>query len=284
MSAQAPPLPGTAQRASAVAPGWRRSARAIVLRGLRDRRRSMLIWGISLGTYGGFMAAVYPSIQGSIDQMLKNYPSALKQAFDVTSMSTIEGYLQTEMFSLIVPLALGAFVIQTVTGPTVGAEARGHLDTVLSLPVARTVLMAGTCVVAAVSATAVMLLTGAMTLAVGFVAGTHMSPGLIAAGVIGVLPLALLGGGVAAAAAGALHSGRAAGGVALGALIAMYAIDLAGKLAHGLAAIRWFSAFRYYGSPMRDGIDPLAFVGLTAVAILLMVAGARLLERRDILH
>ncbi len=265
-------------------PNWTGTMRALVRRGLRDSRRSTVTWSLSLGAYGGFMAAVYPSIQHSLDQVLKSYPAALKQAFDVTSMSTVEGYIQTEMFSLIVPLALGYFVIHAITGPTVGAEARGELDTLLSLPVSRRALMAGTCVVAALTAAIVMVSTGVMTFVIGRIAGTQISAGLVAAGVCGVLPLALLAGGIAAVAAGAMHSGRGASGLAIGLLVAMYAIDLVGKLAHSLAAIRWASAFQYYGSPMRDGIDPLSFIGMTAVAIALMVAAALLLERRDILH
>ncbi|HET9094559.1 MAG TPA: ABC transporter permease subunit [Solirubrobacteraceae bacterium] len=266
------------------APSWAGSMRALVRRGLRDSRRSTLTWGLTLGAYGGFMAAVYPSIQPSLDQLLKHYPAALKQAFDVTSMRTVEGYIQAEMFSLIVPLALGYFVIHAITGPTVGAEERGELDTVLSLPLSRRVLMASTCVVAALTATTVMVTTGVMTFAVGRLAGTHISAGLVAAGVGGVLPLALLGGGIAAVAAGAMHRGRGASGLALGLLVAMYLIDLVGKLAHHLEVIRWASAFRYYGSPMRDGIDPLSLIGLSAVAAALMIAGALLLERRDVLR
>jgi ABC-2 type transport system permease protein len=284
MSAGAPPRPRAADLASRSSPAWPKSLRAVVRRGLLDRRRSMLIWGVSLGTYGGFMAAVYPSIQSSIDQIVKNYPAALKQAFDVTSMNTVEGYIQAEMFSLIVPLAIGYFTIRAITGPTVAAEERGQLDTILSLPISRSVLMAGSYLVAAVTAAAVMVLTGLMTFVVGRVAGTHISLGLVTAGVLGAWPLGLFAGGIAALASGALHSGHAATGIALGALIAMYAIDLAGKLAHGLEPIRWASAFKYYGAPMRDGIDPASFIGLMAVGALLTVAGALLLERRDVLH
>lgn len=284
MSAGTPLLPPAAAVATRTAPAWPHTLGAVIRRGLRDRGRSVLIWGGSLGAYGGFMAGVYPSIQRSIDQIVHNYPSALKEAFDVASMNTVEGYIQAEMFSLIVPLAIGYFAIRAVTGPTVGAEERGHLDTILSLPISRSVLMAGSWAIAAVTAAAVMVITGAMTFVVGRVAGTHISLGLVAAGSLGVWPLALFAAGVASVASGALHNGRAGSGIALGVLLAMYAIDLVGKLAHSLEPIRWASAFRYYGAPMRDGIDPASFIGLTAVGLLLMVAGTLLFERRDILH
>ena len=97
------------------------------------------------------MAAIYPSIRSSIDQIAKNYPSGLKEAFGVQAMNTVEGYIHAEMFSLIVPLAMGYFAIRAVAGPTVGAEERGYLDTILALPVSRTVLIAGNYLVAAVA-------------------------------------------------------------------------------------------------------------------------------------
>jgi ABC-2 type transport system permease protein len=266
------------------APPWPEGMRALLRRGLRDRSRGVLVWGLSIGLYGAFMAAIYPSMQSSIDNMLKSYPTGLKEAFGAQSMNTIEGYLHAEMFSLIVPVALGYFAIRAVAGPTVGSEERGYLDTILALPLSRTALVVGSYLVAAIASLAIMVMTGALTFLGGTLAGTHISLGLVSAGVLGVWPLALFYGGVSALASGALHSPRAVTGIALGTLIAMYAIDLAGRLAHALEPIRWASAFRYYGAPMRDGIDPVSFIGLAGVGVLLLIAGAILLERRDILH
>ena len=199
-------------------------------------------------------------------------------------MNTVEGYIHAEMFSLIVPLALGYFAIRAIAGATVGAEERGHLDTILALPISRTVLLTGSYLVTAVVSAVIMAVTGVTTFAAGRIAGTHISLGLVAAGVMGVWPLALFFGGVSALAPGALHSSRAVNGIALGTLVAMYAIDVAGRLAHSLDPIRWVSAFLYYGAPMRDGIDPASFIGLAGGGVLLLIAGALLLERRDVLH
>lgn len=266
------------------APAWPDILRAVVRRGLRDRLREVVIWGLSIGVYGAFMAAIYPSMQSSIETMLKSYPTALKEAFGAQSMNTVEGYLHAEMFSLIVPLALGYFAIRAIAGPTVGAEERGYLDTILALPISRTVLIAGAYLVAALSSLAILVMTGLLTFLGGTLAGTHISLGSVTAGVLGVWPLALFFGGISAVASGALHSPRAVNGIALGALIAMYAIDLAGRLAHSLEPIRWASAFRYYSAPMVDGIDPASFIGLASVGVLLLIAGELLLERRDVLH
>jgi hypothetical protein len=129
-----------------------------------------------------------------------------------------------------------------------------------------------------------MALTGLLTFLGGTIAGTNISAGLVAAGVMGVWPLALFFGGAAALASGVLHSSRTVNGVAIGALVGMYALDLAGRLAHSLEPIRWASAFRYYGAPLRDGIDPASFIGLTCVGVLMLMSGALLFDRRDVLH
>ena len=61
-------------------------------------------------------------------------------------------------------------------------------------------------------------------------------------------------------------------------------LDLAGRLSSSLEPLRWFSAFRYYGAPLRDGIDVSNFVVLTAAGIVLIAAGAVLFDRRDLGH
>ena len=284
MSVDLQPAPAVAAPQIRSAPDWTASLSAVTRRGLIDRRRAILTWGLSLGALGAFMAAIFPSIRGSIDQIAKDYPAGLKEAFGVQAMNTVEGYIHAEMFSLIVPLAMGYFAVRAVASATVGAEEQGHLDTILALPISRTVWMIGAYLVAAVVCAAIMAVTGAMTFIAGRVAGTDISLRLVTSGVMGVWSLAMLFGGVGALASGALHSMRTANGIALGALVGMYAIDVAGRLANGLEPIRWISAFRYYGAPLRDGIDPASFIGLVGAGVVLAMAGALLFERRDLRH
>jgi len=81
--------------------------------------------------------------------------------------NTVE-YILAEI-SLIVPLAIGYYAIRAVAAPLVGAEERGELDTILALPLSRRVLVAGSCVVAAITSAAILALIGVMT----FLAGTQ---------------------------------------------------------------------------------------------------------------
>jgi ABC-2 type transport system permease protein len=70
--------------------------------------------------------------------------------------------------------------------------------------------------------------------------------------------------------------------VSVGVLAAMYIVDLMGKLADPIEPLRSASAFKYYGSAVRDGIDPLAFAGLALAGAALATAGALLFDRRDV--
>jgi len=256
----------------------------VVRRAFDDQRRSILTWGLTLGAFGAFMAAIYPSVQDTITQVAKNYPSALAKAFDVNSMNTVEGYVNAEMFSIIVPMAIGLFAARSILHPLVMAEEQGQLDTILSLPLSRRVLVAGAFLVTALLSAAILGLGGVMIVVAGRLAGTGIDIGLVAAGVFGLWPLAIFFAGVSALAGGVLHRSASVTGVAVGVLVGMYILDLAGRLATALEPLRSISVFKYYGSPMLDGIDVWAFVGVSAAAVVLVVAGALLLERRDIRH
>lgn len=272
---------GARQRSRPRAPRWPATIRAIVLRGLRDQRRAMLAWGGSLGALGAFMAAVYPSVQDTLDQVAESYPAGLREAFGVADMTTVEGYVHAELFSLIVPLAVAFFAIRSVMRPLARAEERGELDVVLALPVSRRVLVAGAVVVAGVATAAVLAVLAAMTLAAGRLAGTGLSAGLTAAGSFGVWPLGICAAGVAVLADGVARRPSAVAGVSMAVLVAMYAVDLAGRLTGAPDAVRWGSAFRWYGAPLRDGLEPSCVVPLLA-GLALCVAGALLFERRDV--
>lgn len=139
-------------------------------------------------------------------------------------------------------------------------------------------------VVTLLTAAAILALTAALTFAVGRAAGTHISLGLVAAGATGVWALAAFTAGIAALAAGGVRGSIRVTGLAMGLLIGMYALDLAGRLAHGLSWVRWASVFRYYGAPLRDGIDVAAGAAIVVAGLICLMAGTVLFERRDIRH
>ena len=264
------------------APSWA-SLLAVVRRGLRDHRRAWLTWGGPLGAMSALMAAMWPSVEGTITDALENYPEGLKEAFNIREITTVEAYIDAEMMSLIVPLAVAFLAVRIITRAISGAEEQRHLDTLLAAPVARTTLVAGALIVAAIVVAVVLAVTTLFTWIVAVLAGTDASLAVLARGAANVWPLSMLFAGLAVLAAGRLHRSAQVTAITTGTLVGMYVVDLLGKLAEPVEPLRYVSAFKYYGSAIQDGIDPGAFAGVTLAGIGLAVCGAILFQRRDVL-
>jgi ABC-2 type transport system permease protein len=249
---------------------------------LRDRWRSLLAWGLPLGLMSAFIVAIYPSVEDALAKAVRDYPPALKEAFGIGELANVEQYLEAEMLSLIVPLAAGYLAVRSVASGLSGAAESGRLDVLLSAPVSRTRLVAAGFAATAVELAAVLAVSLALTLAGSALAGAGLALGPALAGFANVWPLALLFAGLGVVITGfSLRTGIVTGSVA-GVLVAMYVADLIGKLDPGLDWVRYGSVFRYYGSAIQDGIDPLAFGGIAAVAVALAALGAWQFERRDL--
>lgn len=249
---------------------------------LRERRRSLLSWGLPIGLWSAFVVAIYPSVEDALAKAIASYPEALKQAFGIDELTSVEQYLNAEMLSLIVPLAVGYLAVRAVASGLSGAAESGRLDVLLSAPVSRRRLVAASFLAAAVELAAVLLVSVAIAMLGSLLSGAGLSFGLALAGYANVWPLALLFAALGVVATSrSLHTAVVTGSVA-GVLVAMYVADLIGRLDTGLDWVRYGSVFRYYGKAIEDGIDPLAFAGVTAVAVAVAALGALLFERRDI--
>ncbi|HWA53107.1 MAG TPA: ABC transporter permease subunit [Solirubrobacterales bacterium] len=255
---------------------------ALVGAHLSDRRRSLLAWGLPLGLWSAFIVIIFPSVEGALSKAMQSYPEALKEAFGIGELTSVEQYLHAEMLSLIVPLALGYLAVRAVASGLSGAAESGRLDVLLSSPVSRSRIAAASFAATAVELAVVLVLTVILTALGSLVAGAHLSLTAAIAGYANVWPLALLFAGFGIVATGfSLRTPVVTGAVA-GLLVTMYVIDLVGRLDTSLSGIRYVSVFKYYGNAIEDGIDPLSFIGVTAAAIALAALGAWLFERRDL--
>ncbi|HEY1355035.1 MAG TPA: ABC transporter permease subunit [Solirubrobacterales bacterium] len=256
--------------------------RALVLAHLSDRRRSLLAWGVPLGLWSAFIVMIFPSVEGALSKAVQNYPSALKEAFGIGELTSVEQYLHAELLSLIVPLAIGYLAVRAVASGLSGAAESGRLDVLLSAPVSRPRLAAATFAATAVEVAIVLVMTVLLTGLGSLIAGANLSLSSAIAGYANVMPLALVFAGLGIVATGfSLRTSVVTGSVA-GVLVTMYVIDLVGRLDPGLSGIRYVSVFKYYGNAIEEGIDPLAFVGVTVIAIGLAAFGAWLFDRRDL--
>ncbi len=256
--------------------------RSLVRRGIADRRRSVMAWGVAGGLMCAFTAAVYPSIQDSLRQAIAGYPEGLKKAFSIGDLSTVEEYMSAEAFGWIVPIAVSFFAIRSVVRSIAAAEEAGQLDTLLAAPVSRAQLVQAASITTALATVAVLALVGLLTLASSAIFGAGLSTGLLLAGVANVWPFAMFFAALALVVTGLRPGAAVVTGAAGGVLVSMYVIDLVGKLADPVEFLRYLSIFKYHGTAIRDGIDPVAFTAITVTALALAALGAWLLDRRDL--
>ncbi len=252
----------------------------------RRVRLAPVAWGVPLGLLCVMIVAVFPSIASSpqLDQLIDSYPEAFKEAFGVSEASfrTVEGYLAAEVFSLIAPLATAYFVIHRLAQAICGSDQRGVVDVLLSAPVRRRDLLAGW-FGAVAAALAVILVVVAAFCQLGALAfGVDLGVDNTLAAVANLWPLSVFFGGLTILLSGLSSRAHTVTGIATAVLVGMYFLEVLGKLSDTVATVDGLSAFHYYGSAIEDGIDPVAFVGLTAAGLLLAAAGALLFERRDV--
>jgi beta-exotoxin I transport system permease protein len=255
---------------------------ALLAAQLHERRRSLLSWGLPIGLMSAFIVAIYPSVEDALGKAISSYPESLKQAFGIAELTNVEQYLNAEMLSLIVPLAVGYLAVRSVASGLSGAAESGRLDVLLSAPLPRRRLVAAGFSATAIELAAVLFVSLLITALGSVLAGAGLSFGLALAGFANVWPLALLFAALGIVVTGwSLRTSVVTGSVA-GVLVAMYVADLVGRLDTSLDWVRYGSVFRYYGKAIEDGIDPVAFIGVTAAAITLAALGAALFDRRDL--
>jgi ABC-2 type transport system permease protein len=254
---------------------------AVVRRVLRDQRRSPLTWGIPLGLMSALELAIYPSVHKSLGKTLESYPDAIKQAFQIESINTPAQFLNGEMFSLVIPLAIGFFIVRAASRPIAGYEDRHWLDVVLAAPVRRRALVGGAFTASAIATLGILIVASVLIWIAGQVFGAEIGVGDLAAALVGTWAFALFFAGVALVACGVRGNWTAVTGASVGLLVTMYVVDVAARIADALEPVGYLTAFHWYGSPLIDGLDG-GHALLAALGLALAVGGAALFERRDV--
>jgi ABC-2 type transport system permease protein len=257
----------------------------LVARGVGAIRRSSLWWAIGIVSLAVVTAASWPSFEGT--EALESFDDMgdLLEAFGAENIATPAGYLDGQLFALMLPLLLSGLSIATASALTAGDEDAGRLELLHALPVARTTVWLARWASSALMVGAVGALVAAVTVAVlPLFSLEEVGSGRVGAATLGCAVLALFHGAVAYAVAGVgLSRGRSVGTAGL-VLVAGYVASFLLPLNDRLAGMRkvspWYWALG--GQPVSDGIDAAAVVLLTAVTIALVALGTIAVGRRDI--
>ncbi len=256
-------------------------------RALGDRRRSLVAWALGMAAYVAMIASVFPSIRGSrqLDQLVKQYPDVLKAMFgigDRFSLTSGPGYLDSELFSFMLPALMIAMAIGAGAGLLAGEGEQGLLDLLLSQPVSRrSVVVAKALAVACEVALLVAVLWIALVtadVAVGLgLDRLHLIEAVVSLGLLG-----LFHGWLALAVGAATRHRASAVGVPAGFAAAGFLVGSLHSVAGWLDPFRFVSTFYYAGqSPLQVGV-PLRLVVLAVACPLLVAIAVVAFDRRDV--
>ena len=255
-------------------------------RGLRDRTRALIGWCVGVAAYIALIAAIFPSIEGSanFDELVQNYPEALKSLFGFSgNLTSGPGFIDTELFNLMLPLLAIALAISLGTRTLAAEEEAGRLELPFAYPVRRRdgVVAKGLAVGVEVAIFAAVVFLALALLDPVF--GLDLPFGRLAAAVIGLGLLAVLHGWLSLT-VGAAHPSRALA-IAVPAAFAAFSFLVNGlhQLASWLDPFRFLSSFWWIGqSPLSDGVRLVGLLVVGLAAVLLLAAAALLIERRDL--
>ena len=256
-------------------------------RELRDHRRALIAWCVGIAAYVTLIAAIFPSIHGSVqfDRLLEHYPEALKALFGLQggSITTGAGYLDVELFSLMLPLLVIVLAIGAGARTFAGEEDAGRLELPLAYPVARARVVVWKAVGVAIQVLAAAVAALIAIAVLDPIVGLDLSTGNLLQAIVALTVVGILFGWIALAVGAAVPSRALAVGVPA-------AIGATGYLVGGLHSLAvWLDPFRFVSpfwlvgtGPLRNGVDPVGVVVVAAIAVCVLLAGAWRVERRDL--
>lgn len=256
-------------------------------RELLDHRRALIAWCVGIAAYVTLISAIFPSIHGSVqfDRLVDSYPDALKALFGLQggSITTGAGYLDVELFSLMLPLLVIVLAIGAGARTFAGEEEAGRLELPLSYPVRRSAVVAWKGLAVSVEIAAASLAAGVAIVVLDPVVGLDVSMLNLIEAIVALAVLGILFGWTALAVGAAFPSRALAIGVPAGIGAAGYLVGGLHSLATWLDPFRFVSPFWLVGTGLlRNGADLIGVMVVGAVAACVLLVGAWRGEKRDL--
>ena len=261
--------------------------RNIFTKTLWDQRRSLMWWSIGIAALAIVTTLFYPSISkvGDFSKILED-SEALANLFSggFTDLTSPAGFLNSQLYSLTVPIVFLIFAISAGSGAIAGEEERGTLDLLMSSPVTRSEVLLHKfgAMVVAISVLGVVLWSGVVLGAA--IVEMDVSLWRSAQVVISGLLLGTAFGACALALGSATGRRGTSIAVASAAGVGTYFLNALAPLVDALEPLTRLSPFYYYidADPLVNGLDPLHAMVLVALSLVLLGIALVTLERRDL--
>lgn len=252
----------------------------------RKRLKGALAMTVGIAALTVMYVGLFPSITAAadLDEIIAAYPPAFREAFDVRTMNTIEGFLATQLYAFAWVILLGLYFAYAAAGLIAADVERGRMDVLLSLPVSRSRILlekfASLGVPLLVANAAMPVVVFAATLAIGEEVAVER---VLMTHVLSV-PYLLACAGIGLVASVAVDRASVAQRAAAGAVFALFLVEsvVAGTDLEPLGAL---SPTRYYvpSEILVDGTYDVAGAAiLLAGTVALVLASREWFRRRDV--
>jgi ABC-2 type transport system permease protein len=259
----------------------------LTIRGVHAQWKSALWWTLGIVGLALVTVAFWPSIEGSgaLSELEQSLSPDVLAAFGAQNLSTPAGYLDGQLYALLLPLLLSGLAIGAATALTSGEEDAGRLELIHALPVSRQAVWVWRFV------SVLIVLTIVTGVAIAAVVGTRglfsleeVTAARLVEATVACALLAVFHGAVAYA-VGGLGGPR---GVAVSAsilvLLAGYVVNFLFPLSDSLADLRRISPWWWAigEQPVSNGVDGFWLGVLGGVTLATLVIGTVGVVRRDI--
>lgn len=259
----------------------------VLLRALRDQRRSLIGWSVGVALLLLVEGALWPSVRDmpQLDELLAGYPEPMQEMFGLDTMSTGVGFLNAELYTLVLPVLFIVHGIARGARLVAGEEEAGSLEMVLVTPMSTTRVLAEKAAGLVLAVALLGLVCGLATLTVSAIFDMGVPVGYVA---VASLAIVLLGieFGLFALAVGAVTGRRMVAVAVPGvAAVAAYVLYVAGMLVESMADWSPWSPFQQALSegPLVGSV-PGALGWLVLGSMAAVALAAPVFARRDIRH
>lgn len=257
--------------------------RGVAVHAVRRQGAAMFWWIVALAVLAGFFVLIAKTTEEQLVKLLTGSNSSLSttisQLFSGADISTNSGFLAVLVFGympLLLPLFTGIIAYRWATDLD-----NGRLELVLAQPLPRwRVLLERYAAVLAAAVIATLAIWLAVVVCAQ-IAGFAIDGGRVAEASLGMLPLALITGALVFALAGLLPPGAV-----IGIMAAFLGVSFLADILKTLLKLPdWalnLSIFHQYGTPVLNGLNWGAFVGMLVVAAILLGLGIWQFSTRDL--